>query len=221
VTGVQTCALPIFHPDKIPDAGARVDLWRLFEQLARAGLAEPVATLMSRYRLVDLAFKAVGVGSVGVYCAIGLFVSEDGQPLALQIKEAAPSVLERFGQTAWPGAPGARVTAGQRVMQAASDIFLAHGVDAASGRGFYMRHLKTRRLGDLAELLRDEAFPRYAELCGSTLARAHARTSFPAVIAGYMGKGEAFDDALAGFALAYARRNAADFTAFRQASPSA
>jgi uncharacterized protein (DUF2252 family) len=200
--------------DRIEDREAQIDAPRLFTRLVAEGLQRPVTTLLRRYRLTDTAFKAVGVGSVGVVCAIGLFMSEDEQPLVLQIKEAAPSVLERFGAGAWMGSQGLRVTEGQRVMQAASDIFLASIDDPESERRFYMRHLKTRRLGSIAELLKDKAFPRYVELCGGTLARAHARSSQPAVLAGYMGKSEAFEDALASFAMLYAKQAAKDYSAF-------
>ncbi len=207
----------LVHLDKMSDREAAVDLEALFARLIAGGLQEPVATLLARYRLCDTAFKAVGVGSVGVFCAIGLFISEDAQPLALQIKEAKPSVLERFGFSRWRGSQGRRVTAGQRVMQAASDIFLASAGDPEQDGRYYMRHLKTRRLGSVSELLKDEALPRYAELCGYTLARAHARSSRPAVLAGYMGKGEAFDDALASFAMLYAKQTKSDLVAFRAA----
>lgn len=207
------------HLESMRDPGADVDLPKLFERLVQDGLQAPFATLFERYRLCDTAFKAVGVGSVGTFCAIGLYMSEDEQPLALQIKEARPSVLERFGQGVWKESQGKRVTTGQRVMQAASDIFLAHADEPETGRRFYMRHLKTRRLGSISELLKDEAFPRYAELCGSTLARAHARSSRPAVLAGYMGKGEAFEDALASFAMLYAKQTKDDFDAYRTAQP--
>ncbi|BDV33439.1 DUF2252 domain-containing protein [Methylocystis iwaonis] len=209
------------HLESLRDPGADIDLPKLFEHLVQDGLQAPFATLFERYRLSDTAFKAVGVGSVGTFCAIGLYMSEDDQPLALQIKEARPSVLERFGQGGWKESQGKRVTTGQRVMQAASDIFLAHADDAETGRRFYMRHLKTRRLGSISELLKDEAFPRYAELCGSTLARAHARSSRPAVLAGYMGKGEAFEDALASFAMLYAKQTKDDFDAYRAAQSDA
>ncbi len=102
-------------------------------------------------------------------------------------------------------------------MQAASDIFLASAGDEETDGRYYLRHLKTRRLASISELLKDQAFPRYAELCGATLARAHARSSRPALLAGYMGKGEAFDDALASFAMLYARQTEADLAAFRAA----
>ncbi|QGM98046.1 DUF2252 domain-containing protein [Methylocystis parvus] len=202
------------HLDRMTDDGAHIDLPSLFERLVRERLPEPVSQLFARYRLCDTAFKAVGVGSVGVFCGVALYMSADEEPLALQIKAAQPSALERFGAGRWKGAQGMRVVSGQRVMQAASDMFLA----AADGDGFesrfYMRHLKTRRLGGIAELLKDQAFPGYVELCGNALARAHARSSQPASLAGYMGKGEAFDDALASFAMLYAKQTRKDYQAF-------
>ncbi len=206
------------HVDAVSHSFA-IDLPKLFNRLVAEGLQPPVATLFDRYRLCDVAFKAVGVGSVGTFCAIGLYMSEDDEPLALQIKEARPSVLERFGLGRWKESQAKRVTSGQRVMQAASDIFLAQADDPEAGTCFYMRHLKTRRLGSISELLKDEAFPRYAELCGSTLARAHARSSRPAVLAGYMGKGEAFEDALASFAMLYANQTVKDYEAYRASQP--
>lgn len=205
--------------DAMQDDEARLDIPKLFEELIGDGLQEPIATLFRRYTLCDWAFKAVGVGSVGVFCAIGLFMSDDEQPLALQIKEAKPSVLERFGLGNWQGSPGKRVTSGQRVMQAASDVFLASADGSDTSSRFYLRQLKTRRLGSISELLKDRAFPSYVELCGLTLARAHARSSQPAALAGYMGKGEAFDDALASFAMLYAKQIKADCEVFRRAQP--
>jgi len=96
-------------------------------------------------------------------------------------------------------------------MQAASDIFLGWSQDEASGRHFYVRELKNRRLGSISELIEEDALVNYAHLCGRTLARAHARSADPAVLAGYMGKSDAFDDALASFAMAYAARTQQDY----------
>lgn len=181
---------------------------------AFANLPPHVASLLRRYHLSDIAFKAVGVGSVGTYCTIALFMSPDDEPLFIQVKEAKRSVLERFGLGVWPGAQGARVVEGQRMMQAASDIFLGPMRDPASKREFYMRQLKTRRLGGLTELLQSHDLLDYAKLCGRALARAHARSTDAVTLAGYMGKSDAFDDALASFALLYARQNAEDYAAF-------
>lgn len=181
---------------------------------AFANLPPHIASLLRRYHLSDIAFKAVGVGSVGTYCTIALFMSPDDEPLFIQVKEAKRSVLERFGLGEWSGAQGERVVGGQRMMQAASDIFLGPMLDPASKREFYMRQLKTRRLGGLTELLQSHDLLDYAKLCGRTLARAHARSADAAALSGYMGKSEAFDDALASFAILYARQNAEDYEAF-------
>jgi uncharacterized protein (DUF2252 family) len=176
----------------------------------RVCLSPETLHLVERYAMKDIAFKAVGVGSVGTFCAIGLFMSGDGMPLFLQIKEARESVLECLGRK-FSGHPGQRVVEGQRIMQAASDIFLGWSQDEESGRHFYVRELKNRRLGSISELIEADALVDYARLCGRTLARAHARSADPAVLAGYMGKGDAFDDALASFAITYADRTQRDY----------
>jgi hypothetical protein len=168
--------------------------------------------------LTDLAFKAVGVGSVGTFCFVGLFLSGDSEPLFLQLKEAQASVLERLGtKFTYKGPQGRRVVEGQRMMQAASDIFLGWTEDEASRRQFYVRLLKNRRLGGISEIAEEEALLDYASLCGRTLARAHARSGDPAVIAGYMGKSGVFDDAIASFASAYADQTVTDYAALVKA----
>jgi hypothetical protein len=134
----------------------------------------------------------------------------DGTPLFLQIKEAGKSVLERLGPK-FKGHQGQRVVEGQRVMQAASDVFLGWTEDVASHRHFYVRHLKNRRLGSIGELVEERALASYARLCGRTLARAHARSADPAVLAGYMGKSDVLDDAAASFAMAYGVRTQYDY----------
>jgi uncharacterized protein (DUF2252 family) len=166
--------------------------------------------LIDRYALRDIAFKVVGVGSVGTFCAIGLYTCGEGTPLFLQIKEAGNSVLERLAPK-FRGHQGQRVVEGQRVMQAASDIFLGWTEDLASGRQFYVRHLKNRRLGSIGELVEERALASYGRLCGRTLARAHARSADPALLAGYMGKRGVFDDAVASFAMDYAARTERDY----------
>jgi hypothetical protein len=111
------------------------------------------------------------------------------------------------------------VVEGQRAMQAASDIFLGWMEDAKTGRQFYIRHLKNRRLGSIGEVMEGGALDAYANLCGRTLARAHARTGDPAVLAGYMGKSAVFDDALASFAMAYAAQTKHDHALLKAAAP--
>ncbi len=202
----------IFHLDPA-EAGEAFDPEAAFAGYL-AGLTPDRAALLSRYRLVDFAFKVVGVGSVGTFCAIGLFLSGDGEPLFLQVKEAQRSVLERAApRSLWTSQQGRRVVEGQRILQAASDVLLGWVEEPARNRHFYVRQLKNRRLGSLGEVLEGEALPAYARLCGRTLARAHARSSDPAVIAGYMGRSEAFDDAMASFAMKYAKQTKADHAA--------
>jgi uncharacterized protein (DUF2252 family) len=177
----------------------------------QASLPPERAVLLERFSLHDVAFKVVGVGSVGTFCAIGLYMTADGEPLFLQIKEAQVSAMEKLRLNG-PRVTqqGHRVAAGQRVMQAATDIFLAPVEDRKTGRHFYVRQLKNRRLGSVGEVMEEEALTHYAALCGRTLARAHARSSDPAMLGGYMGKGSAFEDAMASFAITYARQTTLD-----------
>jgi len=199
----------IYHFKQKGDPRERVDPDEVFTAY-RKRLPPERLCLLERYTLRDTAFKAVGVGSVGTFCAVSLFTSGDGSPLFLQFKEAQKSVLECMGPK-FDGHPGRRVVEGQRTMQAASDIFLGWTEDVVSGRHFYVRQLKNRRLGSIAEFVEANALVSYARLCGRTLARAHARASDPGVIAGYMGKNDVFDDALASFAMAYAARTKQDY----------
>jgi uncharacterized protein (DUF2252 family) len=194
----------IYHFTAKGDARHHLDARRALEAYA-SRLSPDRLCLLDRYALKDIAFKVVGVGSVGTFCAIGLYACGDGTPLFLQIKEAGKSVLERLGPK-FNGHQGQRVVEGQRVMQAASDVFLGWTEDTTSHRHFYVRQLKNRRLGSIGELVEEQALASYAGLCGRTLARAHARSADPAVLAGYMGKGDVFDSALASFAMAYAAR---------------
>jgi uncharacterized protein (DUF2252 family) len=199
----------IYHLTQKGDAKHRINAERMLASY-QTRLPPERLRLVELYAMKDIAFKAVGVGSVGTFCAIGLFTSGDGAPLFLQIKEAGKSVLECLGPK-FNGHPGRRVVEGQHIMQAASDIFLGWSQDEASGRHFYVRELKNRRLGSISELIEEDALVNYAHLCGRTLARAHARSADPAVLAGYMGKSDAFDDALASFAMAYAGRTQRDY----------
>jgi uncharacterized protein (DUF2252 family) len=169
------------------------------------------------YEIKDLALKVVGVGSVGTFCAIGLFMTADGEHLFLQVKQALNSVLEKFSPPPAITHQGVRVVEGQRAMQAASDIFLGWTGDPETGRHFYVRQLKNRLLGSIGELMESGALGAYASLCGRTLGRAHARTGDPAALAGYMGKSEALDDALATFAMAYAAQTRRDHAQLKAA----
>jgi uncharacterized protein (DUF2252 family) len=194
----------IYHFDTEATKAYKIHAHSAFANYEGSLLPERRA-LVERYTLSDIAFKVVGVGSVGTFCAIGLFMSADGEPLFLQVKQALASVLEKIAAPP-PGLvhQGCRVVEGQRAMQAASDIFLGVTQDPSTNRQFYVRQLKNRRLGSIGEVIEGAALEAYANLCGRTLARAHARSGDPALLAGYMGKSEVLDDALASFAMAYA-----------------
>jgi uncharacterized protein (DUF2252 family) len=207
----------IFHLDPKADARHRLGVERVLATY-RKGLNPDRLRLLDRFTMKDLVFKAVGVGSVGTFCCIGLFLSGDNEPLFLQLKQAQNSVLERLGgKPGYKGQQGRRVVQGQQIMQAASDIFLGHTQDEESGRQFYVRTLKNRRLGSVSEISEGEALSDYARLCGRTLARAHARSGDPAAIAGYSGKSEVLDDAIASFAMAYANQTSLDHAALVKA----
>jgi uncharacterized protein (DUF2252 family) len=207
----------IFHLDPKADARHKIDAAHLFEAY-RKGLNPDRNRLLDRFIMKDIAFKAVGVGSVGTFCCVALFMTGDDEPLFLQVKQAQHSVLERLGgKLGYMGNQGRRVVEGQQMMQAASDIFLGVSQDAASGRDFYIRTLKNRRLGAVSDLSEGKDLSDYAQLCGRTLARAHARSGEPAMIAGYMGKSEAMDEAIASFAMAYADQTVIDHTALVKA----
>jgi uncharacterized protein (DUF2252 family) len=183
-----------------------------FASYART-LQEDRRVLVQRYHLRDVAFKVVGVGSVGTFCAIGLLISDDGAPLLLQIKEAQASVFAPYAGASDYANHGRRVVVGQRMLQAATDIFLGWTAVPVDGRYFYIRRLKDSRLADVGTRL-EAALPFYAALCGRTLARAHARAGDAVAIAAYLGDGNEFDKAIAGFAVAYADQTERDWHAF-------
>jgi len=170
--------------------------------------------LLDRFEIVDYAMKVVGVGSVGTFCGIVLLMSGNGDPLFLQFKEARQSVLEPYCGASPFGHAGERVVAGQRAMQAASDIFLGWATGAGAGkRHFFLRQLSDAKIKPVAEIMKEANLKGYARLCGMVLARAHARSGDAAVLTGYMGKSTAFEDALADFSVAYADQNERDHAA--------
>jgi uncharacterized protein (DUF2252 family) len=181
-----------------------------------ASLQEDRRVLFRRYHLHDVAFKVVGVGSVGTFCAIGLLNSDAGAPLLLQIKEAQTSVLAPFAGASDYADHAQRVVVGQHMMQAAADIFLGWTGAPFDGRFFYVRRLKDARLADLGTRL-EAALPFYARLCGHTIARAHARSGDALAISAYLGEDDEFDRAIADFATAYADQSERDWRAFEAA----
>jgi uncharacterized protein (DUF2252 family) len=187
-----------------------------FETYQRS-LSEERRLLLDRYDLADVAFKVVGVGSVGTFCAIGLFISPDGAPLLLQIKEARSSVLAPYTKPSEYPNQGKRVVTGQRIMQAQSDLLLGWTEQSGDDQHCYVRQLKDPRLARMADELSETSLTHHATLCGLTLARAHARSGDPAAIAGYMGSGGAFDAAIAAFAAGYAEQTQEDWRLLRAA----
>lgn len=172
--------------------------------------------LFDRFRFADLAIKVVGVGSVGTMCAVALFIAGENDPLFLQIKEARRSVLEPYAGKSVFANRGQRVVVGQRLMQAATDTFLGwtHG---RRGRHYYVRQLRDVKVKPEIEVMGASHLRNYAVLCGWALARAHARSADTALLAGYMGKGDAFEEAIGDFSVAYADQNERDHAALQAA----
>jgi uncharacterized protein (DUF2252 family) len=174
--------------------------------------------LLDQYEFADLARKVVGVGSVGTRCWIVLLLGrDDSDPLFLQVKEAQESVLSRFVGASKFTNQGQRVVAGQRLMQASSDIFLGWqrigtGLDGQS-RDFYVRQLRDWKFSVDIETMVPRGMRMYGELCGWTLARAHARSGDRIAIAAYLGASDVFDQAITQFADAYADQNERDYQA--------
>jgi uncharacterized protein (DUF2252 family) len=187
-----------------------------------ASLTEDRRRLISTYRIVDIAHKVVGVGSVGTRAWIVLLEGRDGSdPLVLQAKEAGPSVLEPHTAASPYDNHGRRVVEGQRLMQGASDILLGWlhitaGLDG-NPRDFYMRQLWDGKASAEIETMGPTILARYGELCGWALARAHARSGDRVAIASYLGSGDQFDRAVVSFAEAYADVNDADYAAMQAA----
>ena len=172
--------------------------------------------LLDRYEIKDAAVKVVGVGSVGTYCALGLFMAADDDPIFLQVKEARKSVLEPYAGKSLHKNHGERVVAGQRLMQAASDIFLGW-TRGVIGRDYYFRQLRDAKISAIPEDWDLTTLKEFGKLCAWALARAHARSGDPARIAGYMGSNTTFDDAVCEFAVEYADQNLRDYRRFVKA----
>jgi uncharacterized protein (DUF2252 family) len=179
----------------------------------RESMAEHVRTLFDRFHLFDLAIKVVGVGSVGTMCAVGLFMAADNDPLFLQVKEARASVLEPYAGKSLHPNQGQRVIAGQRIMQAASDVFLGW-TRGNNGRDFYIRQLRDMKISVVIEDWDTGLLRQYGRMCAHALARAHARSGDAAMMAGYMGAGQTFDEAIMEFATEYSAQNRRDYRAF-------
>ncbi len=209
------------------DAGGEAMRARIHAGLDQYGrtLQSDRRHLLSQFTLVDVAHKVVGVGSVGTRSLILLMTGrDDDDPFFLQFKEAGRSVLEQFTGRSRYQNMGARVVAGQRLMQSTSDIFL--GWVRSSGeeeRDYYFRQLRDWKLSAEIETMDATAMLTYAKACGATLAKAHARSGSRIALSAYMGQGSpgdppnAFDVAIADFAAAYAKQNERDFAALTAA----
>lgn len=205
----------IFHPSAEEAPGA-IDQFRSGLAAYRESLSDHVRILFDRFQFCDLALKVVGVGSVGTVCGVMLMMAADNDPLFLQIKEARASVLEPYAGGSEYANHGQRVIAGQRLMQAATDIFLGWAI-GDSGRHFYIRQLRDVKISAVIEGWDADTLAIYGRLCASALARAHARSGDAALIAGYMGSSTAFDDAICEFGVEYSDQNQRDYRAFVKA----
>jgi hypothetical protein len=184
--------------------------------LYRESLPDDRRVLLDRFRLKDMAIKVVGVGSVGTVCSVALLMASAKDPLFLQLKEARPSVLEAFAGKSIYANHGQRVVQGHRLMQSASDIFLGW-TQEKTGRHFYIRQLRDMKIRFRVEQFKSAKMIQFADWCGGTLARAHARSGEPAVISGYLGKTDTFDQAIAAFAVAYADQVERDYQSMTKA----
>jgi uncharacterized protein (DUF2252 family) len=185
----------------------------------RATLQDDRRRLLERFELVDVARKVVGVGSVGTRAFIGLLQGRDQQdPLFLQVKEATASVLEGPLSKSRYKQHGERVVSGQRMMQAASDIYLGWARGTLDvDRNYYWRQLRDMKVSAEVEAMTPVGLRIYAAMCGWTLARAHARSGDPIAIAAYLGKRDTFDQSITDFSQRYADQNEKDYQAFAKA----
>ena len=165
--------------------------------------------LLDKFHMVDMAVKVVGVGSVGTMCGVMLMLAEDEDPLFLQIKQANASVLEPYVGGSPVEHNGQRVVMGQRLMQAASDLFLGW-TTGRHGRQFYLRQLRDMKAKPMIEIFKPKHMLEYAGHCGTALANAHARSGDAATLSGYLGNADNFDEAVADFAVAYADQSEQD-----------
>jgi uncharacterized protein (DUF2252 family) len=201
----------IFHPEDWREPGFAEGV-RDSVARYRDSLSAERRVLFDRYEVADVAIKVVGVGSVGTLCAVMLLFAAEDDMLFLQIKEARPSVLAPFVKASGFASNGERVVFGQRLMQAASDVFLGHAI-GAQGTHLYVRQLRDVKIKPMVEIFTAQNMQGFARNTGWALARAHARSGDPALVAGYIGKGDAFADAVAEFAVDYADQNQRDHAA--------
>lgn len=200
----------IYHPF---DLKKDMDMILRFLDEYKRTLQTDRRMLFEQYRVVDVALKVVGVGSVGTRCFVVLLMNDHEEPLFLQVKEARTSVLAPFTTSETYAHQGRRIVEGQRLVQAASDMFLGWSTGPA-GRHFYLRQLRDMKMALDVDSFDEELLTAYARLCGRVLARAHVRTSNGAVLSGYIGGSDAFPEALSKFARLYADQTEKDHAEF-------
>lgn len=202
----------MFHPRKMNfDAIAKTAI-----RDYRETLPHDRRVLMDRYQLQDVVLKVVGIGSVGTRCFVALFMTPDDEPLLLQVKEARASVLEPYSDKSKYENHGERVVFGQRLTQSSADIFLGW-TRGAEGRDFYVRQLRDMKVSFSFDEVTPMRLKNYAKFCGQALARSHAKSGNAAMISGYLGKSDAFDEAVSRFSIKYAKQNQKDYEALLEA----
>jgi len=187
------------------------NVWQAIDNY-RASLSDDRKVLFDRYHLKDTVVKVVGIGSVGTRCFVILLMTPDGEPLLLQIKEARTSVLEPYAGKSIYEKHGERVVVGQRLTQSSSDVFLGW-IRGPKGRDFYVRQLRDMKVSMSVQGVPAARLRRYAVYCGQALAKSHAKSGNAALISGYLGKSDAFDEAVSNFGMEYAEQNKRDYEA--------
>jgi hypothetical protein len=201
----------VFHAKNVPPGMIEK---RILEPAAkyRDTLASASQSLFDRYKIRDAAIKVVGIGSVGTRCWVLLLMADEDDPLFLQVKEARASVLEPYaGASGYPN-HGQRVVNGYRILQPSSDMFLGWTADL-EGVHYFVRQLRDIKVSIRVETFGASEMDIYATWCGRALALSHARSGSSAMLWGYMGKSDVFDDAIAAFSLTYADQNEKDHAA--------
>ena len=201
---------------RLPRNGKLEKSFRLALGRYPSTLSEERRHLLSRYRLADVALKVVGVGSVGTRCAVALYVSDGGDRLVLQVKEANVSVLAPFAGPGPHTHQGERVVIGQRLAQSASDIFLGWANDD-DGHQYYVRQLRDMKTSVAYEQMTGQVLFNFADMCGWALARSHAKSGDSARLSGYFGRSDQVDRAITDYAQAYADQCEQDFEVFKRA----
>jgi uncharacterized protein (DUF2252 family) len=204
----------VYHPRREKAFARQV---RTAIQRYRRSLPAERRALVDRYEVIDVAMKVVGVGSVGTYCAVAFLEADVDDPLFLQLKQAHSSVLEPYAGKSIYRNQGERVVVGQRLMQSASDMFLGWSRIGKPPTDYYFRQLRDTKVSVNLDALPLAGFMNYAHYCGWAVARAHAKAGDGAMISGYLGSNDAFDEALRRFARAYADQTEQDHAALMKA----